>query len=179
MLLFLVLWIFLFSRRDSFWGVLEHELTHALFALIFFKKVRSISAHRRKGGMVQVEGGNFLIALAPYFFPLFSVFVLLLKPLVKGNYQNILDGLLGFTLLFHIMDLMREFHPGQPDIQQTGFWFSSALTLFFNIFFVGLVLASVLGNSSQMMLFLKSGFQESWKLLTLIYVFLASKAALK
>ena len=60
-IIFLILWYILFSSRSGFWSTLEHELTHALFALVFFKKIHNISASRKSGGHITIEGGNIII----------------------------------------------------------------------------------------------------------------------
>ena len=171
---FFLAWVFFLSRRDSFWSVVEHELTHAVFALMFFKKVRALNADRRRGGLVKVEGGNFVIALAPYFFPLLSVFLILVKPLILNNYQWILNGLLGFTLMFHLLYLAGEFHPSQPDLQETGFLFSTTMIIFFNLFFIGLSVASLSGQWGPMGDFIRSGFWESYGLLKSGWIFFES-----
>ena len=72
-LIFLFLWYFIFSSRSGFWSTLEHELTHAVFALIFFKRIHTISASRRSGGHITIEGGNIIIALGPYVLPLAAI----------------------------------------------------------------------------------------------------------
>ena len=64
---YLVAWfVFLRERslRDSsFWSTLEHELTHILFTLISFGKVRGLNATDRQGGYIHhLGGGNWLIA---------------------------------------------------------------------------------------------------------------------
>jgi len=159
---FLLIWFLFLSRKESFWSVVEHELTHAVFALMFFKKVRTINADRRRGGLVKVEGGNFLIALAPYFFPLLSVIIIVVKPLIFSTYQWLLNGLLGFTLMFHLLYLLNEFHPSQPDLQQTGFLFSTVVVLFLNLFFIGLSLASLQGQWINMADFIRLGARETY-----------------
>lgn len=173
--LFLLIWFIFLSRRESFWGLVEHELTHAFFALLFFKKVRTINADRRRGGLVKVEGGNFVIALAPYFFPLLSVFIVIIKPLVFANHQWFLNALLGFTLMFHLMSLSNEFHPSQPDLKETGFLFSLAVIIFFNLFFIGLSIASLSGLWSAMGAFIRLGIQESLALLEYGWNFIITK----
>jgi hypothetical protein len=159
---FSLTWFVFLSRKESFWSVVEHELTHAIFALMFFKKVRTINADRRRGGLVKVEGGNFVIALAPYFFPLLSVIIIAVKPLIFSTYQWLLNGLLGFTLMFHLLYLLNEFHPSQPDLQQTGFLFSTVVVLFLNLFFIGLSLASLPGQWTNMADFVSLGARESY-----------------
>jgi len=67
-----ILWL-LFGRFLQFFHVLEHELTHLLFGLLLFKKPKAISASDQ-GGRTELYGGNFIITLAPYFFPTLSFF---------------------------------------------------------------------------------------------------------
>ena len=56
--------------------IVAHELTHAFFALITFHKVKHIRVEADdSGGSMGFEGeGNWLIIIAPYFFPLFGFF---------------------------------------------------------------------------------------------------------
>ena len=150
--IFTLIWLIFLSRRESFWSVVEHELTHAVFALLFFKKVRTLNADRRRGGLVRVEGGNFIIALAPYFFPFLSVIIIIIKPIILSNYQWLLNALLGFSLTFHLLYLLNEFHPSQPDLRENGFLFSLIVVVFFNLFFIGLSLASLPARRRQDML---------------------------
>jgi hypothetical protein len=161
--IFTLIWLIFLSRRDSFWSVVEHELTHAVFALLFFKKVRTLNADRRRGGLVRVEGGNFIIALAPYFFPFLSAIIIIIKPIIFSNYQWFLNALLGFTLTFHLLYLLNEFHPSQPDLRENGFIFSLIVVIFFNLFFIGLSLASLPGQWANMASFIKMGLKESWQ----------------
>lgn len=160
-LLYTLLWIFVFSRRDKFWSVLEHEMTHLLFAILFFKKVHSFNAIRGSGGSVEIEGDNFVIALAPYFFPLATIIILVIKPSFPLNVQWLFNGLLGFSLMFHIISLFKEFHPDQPDLRRSGMLFSSTVILFFNLFFVGLCIASLQGSWADMWDYVQFGFNKS------------------
>ncbi|MFQ5583034.1 MAG: M50 family metallopeptidase [Calditrichia bacterium] len=160
-LFFFLIWIFFLARRDNFWNVMEHELTHAIFALLFLKKVHKLNAHRSSGGLVQVEGGNFVIALAPYFFPLVAVVIILIKPIILPEIQWLLNILLGAAIMFHFIYLLGEFSPAQPDIRYSGFLFSILFILFFNIFFLGLSLASLSAAWSDILTFIKHGLNES------------------
>ena len=156
-----VLWWVYLSRRAPFWSIVEHELTHAVFALLFFKRVRSLNAFRNRGGKVTVEGGNFVIALAPYIFPLPVLVLILLKFLIDPRYNDVLNFLLGFFLMFHLFPLFSEVHPSQPDIQTTGVMFSLLIILLGNVFFIGLTLSSLDIQAAGMKTFLKTGWQTS------------------
>src|SRR6266849_5563378 len=54
--------------------VFGHELTHALWTWLFGGKVKKFKTSS-KGGHVVVTKNNFVIALAPYFFPLYALLV--------------------------------------------------------------------------------------------------------
>lgn len=140
---FSILWIFFFSKKGYFWSTLEHELTHAIFALIFFKRVHSISASRKKGGLIKIDGGNAIIALSPYFFPLACTPILLLKGVFPNQYQIFLNFLMGFTYFFHLLNLFKELHFDQPDIISAGYLFSFVFIIFMNIIFLEIILLSL------------------------------------
>lgn len=140
---FSALWFFLFSKKGYFWSTLEHELTHAIFALIFFKKIHSISASRKKGGLIKIDGGNAVIALSPYFFPLACMPILLLKGVFPNQYQIFLNFLMGFTYFFHLLNLFKELHLDQSDIISAGYLFSIIIIIFMNIIFLEIILLSL------------------------------------
>ena len=56
-----------------------HEMTHAFFALLTLHKVKSLRVNpENDGGAMSFEGpANWLIIIAPYFFPLFGMCVML------------------------------------------------------------------------------------------------------
>src|SRR5262245_39127376 len=67
-----VVWYLLLRRRTvgNFVVTFEHELTHAIFAWLTFHRVVGFRAGSSSGGHVRYVGrGNWLIAVAPYFFP--------------------------------------------------------------------------------------------------------------
>ncbi len=141
-----IIWIFFLRNRETFWSILEHELIHAVTAILFGKKIRSLKAHRSSGGSVIVEGGNIWIALAPYFLPLPALLAAFFLLFIQQNYLPYLQGLVGFLLGFHLFPLFKEFHLTQPDIQQTGIVLSLLLTITGNLFFTGVIIALLPGK---------------------------------
>ncbi len=166
---YFLLWLVYLSRREGFWRTLEHELTHALFSLLSLKRVHSLSASRRRGGTIRVEGGNTLIALSPYFFPLLTSVFILLKPLVNNNFQIYLNFLIGLSYILHLTNVVREFHPGQPDLQVSGFVFSLVVVLFLNILIFGTVVVLAGSNFSSVLQFVKDGIALSTQNLIELY----------
>src|ERR1700752_4165787 len=66
--------IYLMLPKPMWIYVLGHELTHAIWAWLFGAEVRRLKV-TSNGGPVLLTKTNFLIALAPYFFPLYAVLV--------------------------------------------------------------------------------------------------------
>ena len=122
-------WLFfLRNSGTSSFAIFEHEITHMLFALLTFHKPVSLEVHRNKGGFFGYQGeGNWLIALAPYFFPTFPVLIMLATLLYSFMNQTVPDALLillGFTTGYHICTTIASLHPHQTDFQQAGFLFT-------------------------------------------------------
>jgi Peptidase M50B-like len=121
---------------------LEHELTHALFALLTFHPITAIKASWRGDGVMRYVGeGNWLITIAPYFFPTLSVVLMLLLGLVPETWRQTTSVLLGVTVAYHFISTWRETHMGQPDLQKVGFPFAIALLPSANLASLGAVLA--------------------------------------
>ena len=135
-----VVWI---RTLRGFWRTFEHELTHALFALLFFQRIESFRASAGGGGQVQHSGrwgGNFVISLAPYFFPTVTLIPLGLLFLVTPALQPYVVGAVGFTLAYHITATFREARPHQSDLKRHGVLFSYTMILLLNLICIGLVL---------------------------------------
>ena len=123
--------------------VFGHELTHALWTWLFAGKVKRLRASAR-GGHVVVSKTNCLIALAPYFFPLYVV--LLVVVFAVGNLfwhwrsgQVWFHLLVGATYAFHVTLTWHILETDQTDIAQQGYLFSGV------VIFLGNVLTLLLG----------------------------------
>jgi hypothetical protein len=117
--------------------VLGHELTHVLWTWLFWGRVKKFKASG-KGGQVIVTKSNFLISLAPYFFPLYAVIVVLV--FIIGNklsHWQSLDVffhlLLGASYAFHIILTCYALRSHQTDVSSQGFLFSAAVIFLGNI----------------------------------------------
>jgi hypothetical protein len=161
MLVFTVVWFMYLGRRENFWSTLEHELTHAFFATLFLKKINSLSASRRKGGFITIEGGNAIIALSPYFFPLAPLIILFIGLLLPAGFQHYVAFVLGFFYQFHLLNLIKEVHLDQPDLKMSGYLFSVIIILFFNVFFLGIFLAAISGGTQPILHFIWDGLKNS------------------
>jgi hypothetical protein len=117
--------------------VMAHELTHALWGLLFGARVRNLRVSE-KGGSVSLSKTNLLITLAPYFFPLYTVLVILLRWAVGLFVHPVPVPLLwlflvGFTWGFHLCFTVQSLLTRQPDIHEYGRLFSYAVIYLFNL----------------------------------------------
>jgi hypothetical protein len=129
--------IYLLLPKPLWLYVLGHEVTHVLWTWLFWGKVKRFKASS-KGGHVVVTKNNFLISLAPYFFPFYAVLVVLL--FYAGNWawnwqRHIVwfHLLLGGAYAFHVtltLDIVRQH---QTDISDQGYLFSAVVIFLGNI----------------------------------------------
>ena len=144
--LWAVIWIFLPPMTRTY--VLGHELTHALWAMLFGGKASGLKVSER-GGSVRVSKNNAWITLSPYFFPLYTFIVALvwllsawLVPAVKP-YAPIFVFWVGMTWSFHLTFTLRFLAYNQPDIREHGRLFSYALIYALNVLSIGAALVAV------------------------------------
>jgi hypothetical protein len=127
--------------------VLGHELTHALWGLVFGavpSKLRVSAA----GGSVNLTKSNMLITLAPYFFP-FYTFLVIVVALVTSAFIRPLPWLplwmftVGFTWAFHALFTLETLAQRQPDVKLYGRIFSWVFIFLANVVLVLVFLAAV------------------------------------
>ena len=70
-------WLVIFAilPKPMWIYVVGHELTHVVWSWLFGGKLKKFKA-TSQGGEVVITKSNFLVALAPYFFPLYAVLAL-------------------------------------------------------------------------------------------------------
>jgi len=127
-----VFWLFLYSTlpRPVRSYVLAHELTHALWGWLMGARVSKLKVSREKGS-VTLSKTNLLITLAPYFFPLYTVVVIVVYGALSLRfavepYVLLWLGLVGFTWGFHFTFTLSTLMQQQSDIQAYGRLFSYA-----------------------------------------------------
>ena len=117
--------------------VLGHELTHALWGLLF-GAVPSRVRVGETGGSVMLSKTNLLITLAPYFFP-FYTFVVIVVALVTYAFVRPLPCLplwmflVGVTWSFHVLFTLETLTQRQPDVTAYGRLFSWAVIFVVNV----------------------------------------------
>ncbi|MCC6509431.1 MAG: M50 family metallopeptidase [Pirellulaceae bacterium] len=149
----------------------EHELTHAIFAWATGHRVVAIKASLGRGGEVRFMGrGNWLITLAPYFFPTAAIALLLMAYLMSIPILPWPGLFLGVALGFHIVSTYRETHRDQSDLKSVGAKFCWMFLPTANLAVLGLLLAWAHGGTADVKIwlghvqepidFLRSYFQQ-------------------
>ena len=137
------------SRTGRLLLTLEHESTHALFAILCMHRIVGFRASVGRGGEVRYTGrGNWLIMVAPYFFPTLALILFLLAYLLPFPSLPWQSFLLGIALGYHILSTARETHRDQTDIHQLGHLFCWLFLPAANLGVIGLLVAFAHGNNA-------------------------------
>ena len=117
--------------------VVGHELTHAVWTWMSGGKVRSFKASA-KGGQVVLSKTNVLIALAPYFFPIYTVLWVLLYGATRWMFRGsdlpfLFHSGIGATYAFHVTLTCHILRVRQPDIIGEGRIFSAVVIWLGNV----------------------------------------------
>ena len=129
--------VFLLLPKPMLLYVFGHELTHALWTWVFGGRVKKFKV-TGKGGHVVITKSNFIIVLAPYFFPLYVVAVVLvfvLGHLLFGwmKYAVWFHLLIGAAYAFHVTLTWHALQTRQTDITSQGYFFSAVIIFLGNI----------------------------------------------
>jgi len=141
----LVLFVFSKTVMDSSirssMQIIAHELAHTFFALLTFHKIRHIRLNPDETGgeMGFVGEGNWLIIIAPYFFPLFASMYMVLMGFFPT--QLIFNGILGYFLGYHIDTIASQIHEKQTDLPKVGYKFCLMFLPGANFWIIGSILA--------------------------------------
>jgi len=139
----------------------EHELTHAVAALMFFRRVTGFVV-KRKGGTVSYQEGfggrlaNDFIGLAPYILPLFTALSVVGRFFVPATWFPWYDGWIGLTFGYHIWSSIEEIGGAwtkrtfvsagtgevtQTDIARRGYIYSAIFIAAFSLAIHGALIA--------------------------------------
>jgi len=168
---FVPMW-FGWFKHNHFFSTFEHELTHLLVGLLFFKKITRFHATENEGGHIALHGSNFVITLAPYFIPTFALLLLPFYLVINAEFYKYFYALLGFFTSYHVFSTLQEFGFHQSDITKTGKVFSCIFLVFANIVCYGFLIAFVIGGFGNGWLFLRNGLLGSteWIMWTVNFV---------
>ena len=152
--------------KPVFAHVMAHELTHMLWAALFGGKTQSLHVSKT-GGKVMISKSNFMISLAPYFFPLYAMAATLVFYIAKEQYQVYVAFFVGAALSFHIALTLFSLTTEQSDLyQDSNLIFSLAFVYLMNIVVLMLILTVVTKEISlkDFAVFLLNIFVGVWDL---------------
>ncbi|MDH4164505.1 MAG: hypothetical protein OEW15_17725 [Nitrospirota bacterium] len=159
-------------RKPILAYVVGHELTHALFAVLFGGSVRSFHASE-KGGQVQITKSNFIITLAPYFFPLYTFIALAGFWICRAGGWKGLEPpfvlIAGAAFAFHVVLTFIFLQTDQNDIREHGAFFSYPLILLFNIILTALIIRLLLARDMDFLSYLSGGIIRSIKIIIALF----------
>jgi hypothetical protein len=129
--------IFLLLPKPMWIYVLGHEFTHALWTWLFGGQVKRMKVSS-SGGHVVISKTNFVIALAPYFFPVYAVAVVLV--FAAGHwiwnwhsYRVYFHLAVGAAYAFHLTLTYHVLQTRQTDITSQGWLFSGVVIFLGNV----------------------------------------------
>lgn len=127
--------------------VLAHEMTHAAWGLLMGAKVGRMKVGK-SGGHMMLSKSNFIIALAPYFFPFYTGLVIAVWYAAGfffdlSGYEPWGMAAIGLTWGFHVTFTVYMLSRHQPDVQENGRLFSYTVIYLANLFFVALWMIAI------------------------------------
>jgi hypothetical protein len=142
----------IFFWRPLFLYVMGHELTHALAAVVQGGQADDLHVST-KGGQVKVNRSNFIVNLAPYFFPLYTAIAATIWAIAAEPFKPWLAALLGLTLAFHFALTAYSLQQHQSDIAEVGWLFAFPFILGINVVITALVLRLLAPQGASLSLF--------------------------
>ncbi|PYL61775.1 MAG: hypothetical protein DMF24_06095 [Verrucomicrobia bacterium] len=145
-----VLWLIAFFGlpRPILIYVFGHELTHAIWVWLMGGRVSRFRVGP-DGGHVVTSKANFWIALAPYFFPLYSILAITIYRVLSlfldvQPYGRLLYAVIGVTWAFHFTFTCWMIPKNQTDLSDHGTFFSLVVIYLMNLLLLSamLILAS-------------------------------------
>lgn len=135
-----------YRKNESFFEVFSHELTHTVVGLLFFRKIHSFKAQEKEGSIVhssRFSFGDRFIGLAPYYFPVFTFIMLIIRIICMNKMLYVMDILIGGTLGFHLHCFFLQTGNHQTDISTRGYVKSYLFIAAFLMFNLTVILMSV------------------------------------
>jgi len=132
--------------------IFGHELTHALAMFVSAGKVKGFKVSKKGGEVKGTKSGTF-ISLAPYFFPTYTLIIILLWYIAKQfwdvkDFISVFLFAVGLTLTFHFVMTVEFLKTKQPDLVKSGYLFSIVLIYLINLSIAALILNFVFADFS-------------------------------
>jgi hypothetical protein len=155
---------FLFYK-PVFIHVMTHELTHLFWAYLFGGRAKKMEIGHN-GGKVLINKSNFLISLAPYFFPLYTFFFIIIYLIARVEFLPYIAFFIGASLSFHIALTLYSLKTDQSDFtEDSNIFFSIAFIFLMNVIIIAGVL-SLLSSKVNFLKFLTDTLKGSMGIIT-------------
>jgi len=141
-----LLWLIAFVGlpRPILLYVFGHELTHAIWVWLMGGRVSRFRVSA-EGGHVVTNRTNFWIALAPYFFPIYSILAIAIYGALSifynvQPYGRLLYAVIGVTWAFHLTFTLWMIPKNQTDLRDHGTFFSMVVIYLLNLTLLSVML---------------------------------------
>lgn len=129
--------------KPVFIHVMAHELTHALWAFLFGGKTKKLEVSS-EGGRVLISKSNFLITLAPYFFPLYTFLFSVVFAIAQDRFRPYVAFFVGASLSFHLALTLYSLRTSQSDLREdSDVFFSLSFVTFMNLMVLAMILSLI------------------------------------
>jgi len=125
--------------------VFGHELSHAIAGILSGARIKKFNVGKESGSVVLTKD-NIWITLAPYFFPIYTVALIIIYVLagwfvdIRLYYPYFLF-FAGLTIAFHVALTVYILSIGQPDLKVYGVFFSYVAMIAVNTAVFSLLMA--------------------------------------
>lgn len=149
--------MFMVGLRLNYLYVFAHETLHAVFIWLFGGRVKEFKVSSSRG-RVKTDTTNVFIELAPYLFPIYTIFLLLLYYFaslfysVSAFYPYVIFAV-GFTVAFHIVMTLDKLRDGQSDFSGMGHILSADIILIVNMIITIFLLVLVFRDTYALSVF--------------------------
>lgn len=163
--IFALLFTLFFVSSNNFFSILNHELTHNLWAVLSFSRPTSLQVKAGKGGNFAFSGRkNIFTVLSPYFFPLTTLFLFPLYFVLSPRYLPYYFLVLGLSFGYSVATEVKQAHYAQPDLQVYGLIPSYLFIFFFQIFILGMLLFFVGDGWNGVLEFITEPSKQGYKI---------------
>lgn len=110
----------------GFFEIDQHEQTHRLFATLTLHRVVLLQVTDGSGGRIEFRGdGNWLITIAPYFFPTLPLLAGCASMLLPEGLRSFGIVAVGYTLASFLVACTESCHSSQVDLNEVGLPFAA------------------------------------------------------
>jgi hypothetical protein len=158
----------------EFINVVDHEMTHSLFALIFQRKVVELYANSNGTGHVMYESETSalsarLTSLAPYLISVGTILIITIQLIGASQFFIPLTLLGGVVTGFRTISLFKDARPHQTDFARTGYSWAIILVITSYLFFILIELAYANGGTVSIVNMVRGGANSTFEQISFLW----------